>query len=109
MQSAVSLSATSSNQALVPDANISFGGRGVIRKMHLRTADGESGTANIRITLCDGDQTSTKVLTVKIGTNGVDAINGTARADALFGLGAVDALNGREATICCAAAKAWTP
>jgi Ca2+-binding RTX toxin-like protein len=92
--SVLSLRATSSNRALLPDANISFGGTGANRTMTLRPLDGKSGTALVRITVSDGSLMSTRVLTVKVGTNGVDAINGTARADVLFGLDGVDALNG---------------
>ena len=88
------LSATSSNRTLLPEANISFGGTGANRTMTLRPLDGKSGTALVRITVDDGSLTSTRVLTVKVGTDGVDAINGTSRADVLFGLDAVDALNG---------------
>jgi hypothetical protein len=39
--------------------------------MPLRIADGNSGTANIRITVGDASLKSTKVLMVKVGTNGV--------------------------------------
>ena len=92
----LTLSATSNNPTLVPASNVTFGGSGPRRTMSLRTADGESGTANIRITVSDASLKSTKVVTVKVGTNKADAINGTARADMLFGLDGVDALNGLE-------------
>jgi len=92
--SGLSLSATSSNRVLLPRANISFGGTGGNRTMTLRPLDGKSGTAFVRITVGDGSLTSTRILTVKVGTNAVDAINGTSRADVLFGLDAGDALNG---------------
>jgi VCBS repeat-containing protein len=84
----------SSNQALVPNANISFSGGGQMRTMTVRPADGQSGTANITIMLSDGALKSTKAVTVGVGTNGVDALKGTTRADMLFGLDGVDAING---------------
>jgi VCBS repeat-containing protein len=88
------LSATSNNTTLVPASNVTFGGSGPRRTMSLSALDGNSGTALVRITVSDGSLKSTKVLTVKVGTNKADAINGASRADALFGLDAVDALNG---------------
>ena len=92
----LTLSATSNNPTLVPASNVTFGGSGPRRTMSLSAADGESGTANIRITVSDASLKSTKVVSVKVGTNKADAINGTARADMLFGLDGVDALNGLE-------------
>ena len=73
----LTLSATSSNRTLVPNANISFGGSGQMRTMTLRAAEGQSGTANITITLTDGALKSTETVNVKVGTNGANAINGT--------------------------------
>ena len=90
----LTLAGVSSNRALVPNDNISFSDIGHNRTMTLRAADGKSGTANIEVTLSDGALKSTKIVTVRVGTNGVDSINGTTRADMLFGLDGVDALNG---------------
>ena len=93
----LTLSATSSNRTLVPNANISFGGSGQMRTMTLRAAEGQSGTANITITLRDGALKSTEIVTVKVGTNGANAITGTQRTDVLFGLGGADVLGGEGA------------
>ena len=90
----LTLSATSSNSTLVPNTNISFSGSDQMRTMTVRPVEGHSGTAHIRITLSDRALKSTESVSVGVGTNGTDAINGTTRADMLFGLDGVDALNG---------------
>ena len=94
----LTLSATSSNRTLVPNANISFSGSAQMRTMTVRPAEGKSGTANITITLSDGALKSTEIVSVKVGTNGANAITGTTRADMLFGLGGADVLGGLGAT-----------
>ena len=68
--SALTLSATSSNAALVPDANIVFGGSGASRNVVLTPAPGESGTTTITITVSDGNLTTSTnfVLTVNANT-----------------------------------------
>ena len=93
----LTLSATSSNRTLVPNANISFSGSGQMRTMTLRAAEGQSGTANITITLRDAALKSTEIVTVRVGTNGANAITGTQRTDVLFGLGGADVLGGAGA------------
>ncbi len=50
----LTLSGTSSNTTLVPDANITFGGSGASRNVVITPAAGESGTATITITVSDG-------------------------------------------------------
>jgi CSLREA domain-containing protein len=93
----LSLSATSSNQALVPNAKITIGGSGENRTMEVRAANNRSGTAKITLTASDqGGQSATQIVTVKVGTNKVNTISGTAGADMLFGLGADDTLEGLE-------------
>jgi hypothetical protein len=90
--SALGLSASSSNRALVPDANISFSGSGQMRTMTLRALDGKSGTATIEVTLSDGELKSTEIVRVEVGTNGADTVTGTKSTDVLFGLGGADVL-----------------
>jgi len=60
------VSATSSNQTLVPDANITLGGGGGGRTINILPAANQHGTATITVTVSDGvDQASdTFVLTV---------------------------------------------
>jgi hypothetical protein len=49
------LSATSSNQALVPDGGIGIGGSGVSRTLTLSPLAGQTGTATIAVTVGDGE------------------------------------------------------
>jgi glucose/arabinose dehydrogenase len=50
----LTLSGSSSNQALVPDSNIAFGGSGASRTVTVTPAPGATGTATITITVSDG-------------------------------------------------------
>jgi GH43 family beta-xylosidase len=63
---ALTLSGTSSNTGLVPNANIDFGGSGANRTVTVTPAANQSGTATITITVSDGTLTAsdTFVLTV---------------------------------------------
>ena len=61
------MSGSSSNQTLVPDANIVFGGSGAARTVTVTPAAGEIGTATITLTVTDGNgdtATDTFLLTV---------------------------------------------
>ena len=64
--SGLTLSGTSSNATLVPDANITFGGSGADRNVVITPASGESGTSTITVTVSDGTLTASTnfVLTV---------------------------------------------
>ena len=57
--SSLTLSASSDNQAVVPDANIAFGGSGSNRTVTVTPADGQTGVALITITVSDGTATAT--------------------------------------------------
>lgn len=50
----LSLAATSSNPALLPLANVAFGGAGADRTVTLTPVAGQTGTAAIRVTVTDG-------------------------------------------------------
>ncbi|MDP3850928.1 MAG: S8 family serine peptidase [Luteolibacter sp.] len=52
------VSGSSSNQDLVPDANIIFGGEGAARTVTVSPAAYQTGTAVITVTVSDGDLTS---------------------------------------------------
>jgi len=54
--SKLSVIASSSNTALVPDANIKISGGGSRRSLVITPAAGQSGTTDIKITVSDGDQ-----------------------------------------------------
>src|SRR6185503_8968664 len=63
----LTLTGTSSNTTLVPNANIVFGGSGTSRTVTLTPALNQSGTATITLTVADGSggtATDTFVLTV---------------------------------------------
>ena len=63
----LTVTGSSSNQGLVPNANITFGGSGADRTVTVATATNQFGTANITITVSDPDGASTTngfVLTV---------------------------------------------
>jgi predicted extracellular nuclease len=90
----LTLSATSSNTALVPVGNISFGGSGASRTVTIATVSGRSGSATITVTVSDGSATASTTITVIAGTNNDDTLNGTGGADMLFAGGAQDKLYG---------------
>jgi hypothetical protein len=50
----LTVSGTSSNTSLVPNANIVFGGSGANRTVTVTPAAGQTGTANITVTVSDG-------------------------------------------------------
>jgi hypothetical protein len=62
----LSVSGSSSNTTLVPNANIVFGGSGASRTVTVTPASGQSGTATITVTVSDGSLSTsdTFVLTV---------------------------------------------
>src|SRR5205823_3033154 len=65
------LSSTSSNPALIPVANIVFGGSGANRTVTVTPALNQTGTATITVTVSDGSLTASKsfVLTVNAPAN----------------------------------------
>ena len=56
-QAALTLSAASSNPALVPTGNIVFAGSGAARTMTASTVAGRTGTAIVTVTVSDGQAT----------------------------------------------------
>ncbi|MGH7357208.1 MAG: M4 family metallopeptidase [Candidatus Rokuibacteriota bacterium] len=88
------LSGTSSNQGLVPDGNIVFGGSGADRTVSI-TATSGSGTAVVTVTVTDPEGNSASVdITVKVGTSGRDRLNGTDGADLFLGRDGNDRIRG---------------
>jgi hypothetical protein len=55
----LTVQASSANQALLPDANIQFGGSGTNRTVTLTPAPGQSGVAPLSVTVSDGTNTAT--------------------------------------------------
>lgn len=66
----LTVTGSSSNTALVPNANIVFGGTGANRTVTVTPVAGQSGTATITVTVNDGTATATDtfVLTVNAAT-----------------------------------------
>ena len=93
--SSLTLSGTSSNTKLVSNANLVFGGSGANRTLTITAASGKSGTANITVSVSDGELTTALVVTVKVGTGKNDTLTGTNGPDMLFGLGGADTLTGQ--------------
>jgi VCBS repeat-containing protein len=87
------LSATSSNQLLVPTANVTFGGAGANRSATV-TAVSKTGTSVISITVSDGQATASVTVTISVTGNAADTVTGTAGSDILIGQNGNDILNG---------------
>jgi hypothetical protein len=51
----LTVSASSSNPTLLPNGNITFGGAGIVRNVSLNPVSGQTGTAQITITVTDSD------------------------------------------------------
>ncbi len=62
----LTVSATSSNTALVPNANITFGGSGTSRTVTVTPASGQVGTATITVTVSDGTNTTSTTFTLTV-------------------------------------------
>jgi len=60
------VSGTSSNPTLVPDGNITFGGSGPNRTVTVTPATDQAGTAQITVSVSDGDNTVTSAFTLTV-------------------------------------------
>ncbi len=92
----LTLSASSSNTALVPHGNITFGGSGGARTVTISAASGQSGTAIVKIAADDGTTTSSMTIRVIVGSSGNNILVGSSGPDILFGGGDDDALYGGD-------------
>jgi VCBS repeat-containing protein len=94
--SALNLSATYSNPALVPNGNVAFACSGANRTLTATAMAGRSGTATLTVTVSDGRGTGTVQVTVRVGGNGAvtDLIFGQNGDDRLSGGGGNDLLCG---------------
>ena len=99
----LTLNASSSNPALLPNSNVLFGSTtnppGAARTLSATAVSGKTGTAVLSVRVSDGQATSTPPLTVnvRVGGNGVDNLGGTSGTDMLFGQNGNDRLNGMGA------------
>jgi autotransporter-associated beta strand protein len=84
--SSLTISATSSNTTLLPNANIALGGSGIDRTFSLTPAAGQSGTSNVTITVTDaqGVQTQTTFQFVVSSAATIDGDQTTPNQDDTF-------------------------
>jgi VCBS repeat-containing protein len=90
----LTLSASSSNTALVPNGNIAFGGSGANRTVTVATVSGKSGLATITIAVRDGTSSAATSIKIVVGGGSNDNLTGSAGADMLFGGNGNDTLQG---------------
>jgi hypothetical protein len=90
----LTLSASSSNTTLVPNANIVFAGSGANRTISVTAVpQGTIQSSTITITVSDGGESSQTTITVIVGTNGAETLNGTSGSDMIFGRNDSDVIN----------------
>ncbi|MBA3943842.1 MAG: tandem-95 repeat protein [Herpetosiphonaceae bacterium] len=97
--SSLTLSATSTNQQVVANTAISFGGSGAQRTMKVQAQTVQGGQATLTVKVSDGSAQSSLTVTVFVGDPATkkpnsDTINGTDGPDMLLGLGRNDTING---------------
>lgn len=90
----LTVTATSSNQALVPNSNIVLSGSGAKRTIAVTGVSGKSGRATITIKATDGTTTVTRTLGVWIGTGGANSATGTGGSDMMLAGGGNDTVSG---------------
>jgi hypothetical protein len=86
--------ASNSNPALLPNSSILLGGSGANRTMTVTTAARTKGSTTIVLNLSDGKVTVPVVVTVIIGTDRNETLNGTSGTDIIFGLAGANTING---------------
>jgi VCBS repeat-containing protein len=92
----LTLSAASSNPALVPTGNVVFAGSGAPRTMTVNAVDGRSDTAILTVTVSDGQASGTVWVTVTVGGSGKDTLTGSTGADLLLAQSNNDTLTGGD-------------
>lgn len=90
------VTATSSNQALIPDSRLALGGSGADRSLTFSAVPKQSGSATITITASDGVDSTTLDIGVQVGTARTDVLTGTGGSDVLFGLAGKNTLIGGD-------------
>jgi Ca2+-binding RTX toxin-like protein len=100
----LTLSATSSNQAVVPDGNVTFGG-GTDLSRTLSVSAIKGGSSTLTVTVSDGELQGSVLVKVRVGTNSNNTLSGSANADMILarrgkdtasGFAAADLLCGRS-------------
>ena len=90
----LTLSAASSNPAVVSTGNVIFAGSGAAQTMTVSA--GHSGTAILTVTVTDGQAAGSVEVTVKVGGGGKDTLIGSTGADLLLAQSKDDALTGAD-------------
>ncbi|KAA0263042.1 MAG: DUF11 domain-containing protein, partial [Chloroflexi bacterium] len=86
--------ASNTNTTLIPNANIVLRGSGNNRIISVTAKYKKSGTAVLTFNLSDGTVTIPFTITVKVGADKDEALDGTAGVDMIFGLNGKDTING---------------
>ena len=86
--------ASNSNPGLVPNANILIGGSANTRAVALTSAAKKSGSAALTFNVSDGQATVPFVITVIVGTEKQESLDGSAGTDMIFGLSGADTISG---------------
>jgi large repetitive protein len=86
--------ASNSNPGLVPNSGVVLGGNGSNRTLTVTAAAKKSGSAVLTFNLSDGHVTVPVVVTVKVGTDRNETLDGTAGIDMMFGLSGRNIING---------------
>jgi VCBS repeat-containing protein len=92
---ALTLSATSSNQNLVPNSGLSVDGSGANHTLTVTAASRRSGTATMTVRASDGQSSGTVLVTVKVGSDLSDTLGGTSGADIVFGKNGANTTTGQ--------------
>jgi Ca2+-binding RTX toxin-like protein len=85
---------SNSNPTLVSNADIVIGGNGVNRTMTVTAAARKRGSATITLGLSDGKVTVPVVITVLVGSDKSETLNGTTGTDMVFGLSGQNIIDG---------------
>jgi hypothetical protein len=93
---AVVVSVTSSNSSLVPLTKVKLSGSGANRTIKVTPIAGKSGAATLTLTATDGAASAQTVITVVVGTDAGNTLDGTAGADLILGLAGDDTLRGAD-------------
>lgn len=86
--------ASNTKTDLIPNSNIVLGGSGNNRTIGVTPIAKMSGTAILTFNLSDGIATIPFTLTVKVGADKDDVLNGTVGTDMIFGLNGKNTING---------------
>jgi CSLREA domain-containing protein len=93
--SSLTLSADSSNPALVPNSNVTFAGSGDTRTATFTTISNRA-SSTVTIMVSDGQASATTTVNVRAGGSGTDNLIGTNEADILLAQSGNDTLSGLE-------------